>query len=108
MIPCLKNHNDPIGLIANFFADHFQNTLFYSGDEINFKVYIKCLNEILSWSYEFYNKYYYTIQDWEAFKVSRQNIFHADSLNDFLLSWGKRRIQEYHMLTLVTKLTCAN
>ena len=102
MVPDSMNYNDQncdkdqIVTIAVYLAGKFAKRLFDSYKENNYPVYVKCLEEILNWSCEFYNLYYYNENNLESFETikdtSYNNGVHRD---DFLLAWGDKRINQF-------------
>jgi len=103
MITSLKNDNDricdidPIGLIAARLTNRFAQPLFNFYAKKSYSVYIKCLVEILNWSYEFYNQYYNNETDWKEFENIRHTLFNNDDvyMDYFLIAWGEKRICQF-------------
>ncbi len=91
----LKNHPDEIGNIAISLADNFAKSLYHFTDAKSYSEYIENLKEILKWSHEFYGIYYHKLNNWENFESSRDNIYRSASSNDFLISWGKDRLNQF-------------
>jgi hypothetical protein len=102
MVPCSKNYNDqicdidPVELIAVYLAGKFAKRLFDSYKENRYPVYVKCLAEILNWSREFYNLYYYNENNGRSFENIKDTIYdncvHRDN---FLLAWGDKRAKQF-------------
>lgn len=101
MIACLKDHADQISdgnqvnRIATRLADKFVKPLFDFCNEKNYSVYLKSLDEILNWAYEFYAEYYPKLNDWEAFEGTKDNIFNSINRDDFLMAWGDKRMKQF-------------
>jgi hypothetical protein len=95
MIPLFKNQTDLIDTIADRLVENFAEPLFDLSIEKNYFVYLGTVAEIMSWSGELYDNYYQQLLDWENFKVSRGNTFHAITRDDFIIAWGKERMKKY-------------
>lgn len=95
MIPWFKNQTDLIDTIADRLVEHFVEPLFEMSTEKNYFVYLGTVAEIMSWSQELHEKYYQQLLDWENFKISDGNIYHAANRDDFIVAWGKERIRKY-------------
>ena len=85
-----------IDTIAIRLASKFLNPLFDFCSQKNYFVYIGSLAEIMDWSYEFFYLYDQKLQDWKNFESSNENIFNAESKDEFLLAWGNNRIQQFY------------
>jgi len=88
-------NSDKIGMIAACLTDNFLKPLYDFSNEKNYFGYLGSLAEISDWSHEFYNEYYHTLEDWEAFQDSKENVYKAINWNDFLIAWGHERIRQF-------------
>lgn len=95
MITYPKTNNDPVAAIAVCLITHFAKPVydFYNGK--SYRLYVKSMEEIIDWSFEFHTQYYHRLKDWDAFKVSDDNIYNAADRESFLVSWGDCRIKEF-------------
>lgn len=90
-----NNEPDSIRRIAVCLADNFVKPLYNCCTEKNYYVYIGILTEIINWAHEFYEQYHDKLNDWEAFKKSGDNIHNAATGHEFLVAWGKARVNKF-------------
>jgi hypothetical protein len=67
-----------------------------SNIEKNYSKYIEGLAEILVWSNDFYDLYYYKIMDWEVFKRSNDNIYNTETLEGLIIDFGFERMVNHY------------
>jgi len=100
----IKNDNDqicdidPIGLIADCLTNRFAQPLFNFYAKKTYSVYVECLVEILSSSFEFYNQYYNNETDWKEFENIRHTLFNNNDdvhTDYFFIAWGEKRIRQF-------------
>ena len=78
-------------MYAACLADNWMAELY----EKSGKGYIAALDEITAWAHEFYNSYYENLKDWETFEQSEDNTYKAVCWDDFVIAWGKDRLEKY-------------
>jgi hypothetical protein len=91
-----KHQCDFIDRVAIQLAKYFIGPLLELNSEKNYSKYIEGLAEILVWSKEFYDLYYYKTMDWEMFKKSNDNIYNAETLEDLIIDFGFERLENYY------------
>jgi hypothetical protein len=91
-----KQQIDFIKLVTNRLAKNFLVPLFDLTNEKNYSAQIGRLAEILDWAKEFYDRYYATITNWEKFRYSNDNVYNACTLEDFIISFGKEKLQKFY------------
>ena len=91
-----KQQRDFISMVAIQLAKYFIGPLLESNIEKNYSKYIDGLAEILVWSNEFYDLYYYKIMDWDAFKRSNYNIYNAETLEGLIIDFGFERMANHY------------
>ena len=91
----LKNHSAEIDRIAIRLADHFAKHLYQFTDAKTYSEYIEILKEILSWSIEFYVQYHHKMNNWESFADSQDNIYNSADRNEFMIAWGRNKLQKF-------------
>jgi hypothetical protein len=83
-------------MVAIQLAKHFIGPLMESNIEKNYSKYIEGLAEILVWSNDFYDLYYYKIMDWEVFKRSNDNIYNTETLEVLIIDFGFERMVNHY------------
>ena len=89
-------HADPITQVTDSLVQNFVKPLYDSCNEKNYFAYVRCLSQIVDWSYEFFVHYSHKMKDWEEFERSRDNIFNSVSPDEFLRAWGQYKIQQFN------------
>lgn len=82
-------------MISASLASNFAKPLFEFLNGKKYSVYVKCLEEVLNWAYEFYRQYQHKLNDWDSFEKSKDNIYNAASSDEFLVAWGRQRITQF-------------
>jgi hypothetical protein len=95
MITHSATDHDPITPIATCLIFHFTKPVYNFYNEKSYGVYVKSMEEVIDWSYEFHTQYYPMLNDWEKFKKSGDNIYNSVDRESFLIAWGASRIAEF-------------
>jgi hypothetical protein len=77
-----------IEMVSQQLLEIFRPNLSKLTPQANYAIHVGHFAEILDWSREFFDKYYPHINDWTVFEKSQENIFKANSLQEFILAYG--------------------
>ena len=95
MIVQSKQHTDFIDMVSQQLAESFVKRLIQLGTERKYDNYAGSLEEILKWSWEFFDFYYDKFQNWKLFQETEENIFNADSPQEFIIAFGHARFIKF-------------
>lgn len=95
MIVQSKEHTDFIDMVSQKLADSFVKKLIQLGNERNYENYAGSLEEILKWSWEFFDFYYDKFQHWKSFRHTEENIFDAENPHEFIIAFGHARFIKF-------------
>jgi hypothetical protein len=91
-----KQQTDFIKMVANHLAKNFIASLLELTKEKSYSANMGGLAEIIDWSKEFCDQYYYKVTNWEMFKWSSDNIYNAFTLDDLIVCFGKERLRKFY------------
>ena len=91
-----ETQTDLMDWVANLLTETFIDLLYKLGNEKNYYTHVGIIAELLEWSVDFTDQYYYKVIDWEIFKRSNENIYNADSLQDFVIAFGHERVKKIY------------
>lgn len=90
-----KKQVDFIEMVVDRLVAHFVQPLSYFSGRRNYELHVASLAEIIDWSEDFFIRYFDIISDWERFRASSDNIFEADTLQDFITRFGQERFNMF-------------
>jgi hypothetical protein len=91
MIVQSKEQTDFIDLVSQKLAESFVKKLIQLGSQRKYENYAGSLEEILKWTWEFFDLYYDKFQNWKAFQHTEENNFNAESPHEFIIAFGHAR-----------------
>ena len=78
-------------MVSGQLVEYFARPLFDLSKEKNYHALVCTTEQIIDWSHDLSDKYYSKTTDWNKFRSSKENIFEADSMEEFVLAFGKER-----------------
>lgn len=90
-----KEQIDLINRVTRKLIETYLEPLFELSEEKNYYTHLGSLVEIVNWSKEFYSRYYRKFDEWESFKTTEHNIFKANTIDDFILAFGKSEFERF-------------
>ena len=82
-----------IKMVATSLMEKLIEPIFKSNKRKAFPEHVGVIAEILEWSEEFYDRYYIKTLDWQAFKLSSENIHNVTILDDLITAFGKEKLK---------------
>lgn len=82
---------DFLHMVSGQLVEYFARPLFDLSNEKNYHALVCTIEQIIDWSHDLADKYYYKTRDWNKFRSSKENIFEADRMEEFVLAFGKER-----------------
>jgi hypothetical protein len=91
----VRNPEEFIEMVSQKLLEFFSQNLSKLNTQTNYAVHVGNLAEILDWSQEFFDNYYPNINNWTLFAKSEENIFKADTFEEFILAFGHVRFVKF-------------
>jgi hypothetical protein len=78
-------------MVSTQLVEYFARPLFDLSNEKNYHALVCTIEQIIDWSHDLSDKYYFKTTDWKQFQSSGENIFEAESLEEFVFAFGLER-----------------
>jgi hypothetical protein len=90
-----KQQVDFIDIVIDLLVGNFLTPLNQLSRRKNYFVHVASLAEIVDWSQDFWDQYFDLPDDWETFRSSKRNIFKAETINDFIIAFGREKYKTF-------------